>query len=606
MKRSAYVFLYVLLLSVLNGCNLDNLDFEKLSKNVNMTPEFVAPVAKANITVWDIVQSANNENEDVITKDQNGLVKIVYRQNDLFNYNVRDLLDFPASQNFTSGDKLLGNISPNDISVSRNITLNELAGKMNGALDGLIPLHGQNVPFPPVSVQNLDLKFNYEPISDFNTITLGYGNLVIDLINKLKVPLSIRGSFFDVGYNRLITEFTFTNIAPTGSKNKSVNLSGFQLSNQVEFRLLSFETTGSETPVIVNLADYFSINFTLSELGISKGNLMIMNALTLEGSNDVFEFNFPEPDLKAFGAVLKRGSLSIKTTNNSQLKGSVNLTLNEIKNINTGNPIKVSIPLTGSLTNIPLENTVINFTADPAKPYNRIPYIYTLEINKSTGYINYSSTDVIKMEITLNDLEFQSITGDFGKRTIQIDPGVFDMNVDLLNKIEGNFKLANPTLELIIRNSIGMPASVDLDFTASNKEGKTAKLNPPLFDIPVPANINSGIATGSVFFNKGNSNIVNFIALPPTGEISYMGQANFNPTNMVITPQNPNFLDLGATFAIDMSMELPLEMQINNLTFKDTSAISGSDYDKIESAELILNAKNGIPLDIDMQLIFID
>jgi hypothetical protein len=49
-----------------------------------------------------------------------------------------------------------------------------------------------------------------------------------------------------------------------------------------------------------------------------------------------------------------------------------------------------------------------------------------------------------------------------------------------------------------------------------------------------------------------------------------------------------------------------MELQISNLSIKDTSAISGSDYDKIESVDLILNSTNGIPLDVEMQLFFID
>ncbi|MDP2113803.1 MAG: hypothetical protein Q8K69_07070, partial [Bacteroidota bacterium] len=264
------------------------------------------------------------------------------------------------------------------------------------------------------------------------------------------------------------------------------------------------------------------------------------------------------------------------------------------------------VPLSGSSTTIDLAGANINFASDPVVPYNQIPYVYSLTVNSTAGYINYSATDIIKMDITLNGLEFKSITGDFGKRAITVDPDVFDLNVDMLDKIDGSFKLANPSLVLTIRNSIGMPAKVDLDFIATNKDGKTVALDPQVFTIPVPANINAGIATKTIVFNKDSSNIVDFIALPPTGQISYSGNVNFNPSATLITPQNPNFLDIDATFAIDMAMELPLELQISNLAFKDTSGINGSDYDKIESAELILNAKNGIPLDIDMQLIFID
>jgi hypothetical protein len=53
-------------------------------------------------------------------------------------------------------------------------------------------------------------------------------------------------------------------------------------------------------------------------------------------------------------------------------------------------------------------------------------------------------------------------------------------------------------------------------------------------------------------------------------------------------------------------MELPIELQVNNLTFKDTTGITGENFDQIENAELTINAKNGIPLDVDVQLFFID
>ena len=69
--------------------------------------------------------------------------------------------------------------------------------------------------------------------------------------------------------------------------------------------------------------------------------------------------------------------------------------------------------------------------------------------------------------------------------------------------------------------------------------------------------------------------------------------------------QNPNFLDINATFALDLSMVLPLELQVSELAFKDTSELSGN-YKKIESADLIINSQNGIPLDVEMQLFFLD
>lgn len=605
MKDLSSVFLISLLLLLMNSCHLDELEFNKLSKEVDLHPTFVAPIAKGNVTVWDLVSAANEENENSFTKDPNGLVKIIYKEDNLFTYNISELIDFPATNTFSSGDQLLGDISPEDVIVARAINLQELSGKMGGQLDGIAAFNGMTVPFPAVSSDNMNAHFTLQEIEDFKSVTLSKGIMKVQLKNKLKVPVSIQGSLFDITNNRAVADFSFSDVAPETTKSLTFNLDGTDLSNQIEFRLGSFETPGSSTPVNINLNDYFNMTFSLMDLGISKGNIKILTAQTLEGSKGNFEFDFTGEDLKAFGAILKKGSLSIRSVNNLPLSGVLNFNIPEIKNIATGASVTAAIPLDGGAVTIPLENTVINFSSDPEKPYNRIPYTYTLTINQSNGYVNYSSTDALKLEITLDRLEFQGVTGDFGKRSIQIDPGQFDLNVDMLDKLKGDFKLSNPTLILTVRNSVGIPGNISLDFVASNSQGQTVSMNPPVIEVPVPATFTSGLVTKNVYINKDNSNIVPFISLPPTGQISYSGKVDFN-TAGVVSPLNPNFLDMNAVFGVDMALEMPLELQISNLEFKDTSAISGEDFKNVETAELILNAKNGIPLDIDMQLLFVD
>ena len=602
MKNSTWA-MGVCALLLLNGCNLDQMDFNKLSKEGNLHPEFVAPIAKSNITGWDLVQSENKGSVDAIQKDPNGLIKIVYKQNEFIKYFARDLFQFPVMQNFSSDNKAVGELLLDDMNVSTSITLIQLSGKLNGALDGIIPFNGMNLPFPPVSVPNIDAHFNLDAIPDFTTITVSKGTVDITLENKLKVPLTIEGSFFDIGQNRVITKFTFANIASNGTKTTSINLTGIQLSNQVEFRMTNFDTPGSTTPVNINMADYFKLSFNLTGLSVSNGNLKITKSKTLNGSKGEFEFNFPDPTLKAFSGVLNKGSLSIRSFNNSQLSGDISLILNEIKK--NGVPVDVSIPLGGNSATIDLSGAVINFNTDPAFPYNRIPYEYSLLVNSTPGFINFSSTDGTGMDVTLNDIEFKSITGDFGKRSIAIDKKDFDMKLDFLDKFTGNFKVANPSLVLTIHNSIGLPGAMQLGFSASNKDGAVVQLNTSPFNLPVPANSNAGMASGNIVFDKNNSPIVDFMALPPTGKILYQGQLDFNKID-VVTAQNPNFMDLDATFGLDLAMELPLELQINKLGFKDTTSISGGDFTNLEAADLIINATNGIPLDIDIQLLYID
>jgi hypothetical protein len=605
MKKSIILIWSVILLFLINGCNLDSLDFNKLSDEVKLNPEFVAPIAKANISVWDLLQAVNKDSKDLISKDANGLVKITYKQNDLFKYNVRDLLSFPVQQSFSSGDKPVGEIAPGTVSVTRSITLADLGSLSGGGPIDVNIFHGMTVPIPAYSFNGPVYSYKIDQITDFTYVVLTKGSLEITFENKLKIPVSLNGSLYDLVYNRKIkNDIVFSNVAPNTVSKVTLDLAGVQLSNNIEFRLAGFSSPGSTTPVYIDKADYVKLTANLNNASVSKGNLKVTTQ-TVAGSSGVVSFVFPEPDLKAFATVLKKGTMTVKITNTSKANGTLNLNLPEIKK--NGIPVSASVPLSGNLVTIDLAGANLNFASDPLVPYNRVPYSYNVQVNSTSGYVEYASTDVIRVDMTLSGLEFKSVHGDFGKQVILIDPGTFDLNMDMLNKIEGNFKLTNPKLELIFHNSIGMPASVALDLKSSNKSGQQLALTrtPSSFDIPVPANINAGIATGSMVFDKQNSNIVNFVALPPTGNISYSGKADFNKNN-VVTLQNPNFLDMDATFAIDLAMELPVELQVNNLTFKDTTGITGDNFNDIENAELTINAKNGIPLDIDVQLFFID
>jgi len=191
MKKLPFVCSILLLLFLANSCKMDNLDFSKLSKTMNLNPEIVVPVAKANITVWDLVQSVNKNNVNQITQDPNGLIQIVYKQDNIYNYDVRKFLNFPGQESASSGDKQLGEISPGDVSVSRTISLSDLVGNLGGSLNTVQQFDGMTVPFPPLSFSNLAVPFNLNQIADFTSVTISSGNLGIILENKMKVPMTI-------------------------------------------------------------------------------------------------------------------------------------------------------------------------------------------------------------------------------------------------------------------------------------------------------------------------------------------------------------------------------------------------------------------------------
>jgi hypothetical protein len=235
MKKSFILIWSLILLFFVNSCNLDSLDFSKLSDEMNLNPEFVAPIAKANITVWDLLQAINKDNNDLISKDANGLVKIMYKQNDLFKYNVRDLLSFPVQQTFTSGNKPLGEIQPGIVSVNRSITLADLGGLAGGGPINVGLFQGMTVPIPAYSFNGPSFSYKISQITDFTNVTLSKGTLEILFENKLKIPVSLKGSLYDLGFNRKIKDdIVFNNIAPNATSKITFDMAGVQLSNNLE------------------------------------------------------------------------------------------------------------------------------------------------------------------------------------------------------------------------------------------------------------------------------------------------------------------------------------------------------------------------------------
>jgi hypothetical protein len=602
MKQNFFMIWSILLLVVLNSCNLDNLDLNNLSDDVNLNPTLAAPFAHANIASWDLFKSPNK------VQSPDGIVSLVYRQNDLITFKVSDLLNLPTQQQLSSLGKEVSEISPGDFSRRKDITLSELSSSLDGGLIGLKAYNGMTVPFPAFIYSGPEVDYDLGLITEFTSISVSGGTLEISLENKLKVPVTIKGNLYDAGNNKVISDFTFGNVAPEGISKKTVSLAGLEVSYKVEFRLQTFETVGSATPVLIDMKDYLRVNFDMKDLKITKGNV-IVKSQTIEGESGTLNVVFPEPEMKVFSAVLKKGKLNIRTNNSTKLTGNINLLLNEIRR--NGQQIKSSIPINGSSVSIDLSGTEINFSSDLSNPYNRIPYNYSIQLDNSDGYIDFETGDELKMDITLADLDFQSLSGDFGPQKIQIAPGNFELN--LFNKLGGDFKVANPKLSIIFHNSIGIPAEVSLDIASTSNKSETIKnaqtnnllRNPANFNIPVPADIHSGFETGTIEYTKQNSNVVEFMSLTSNSKILYSGAIDFNKGNTV-NALNPNFIDAESRISVDMALDLPMELQINSLSFSDTTGISGDSFDKVESAEVILTAKNGIPLDLDMQMLFVD
>ena len=183
--------------------------------------------------------------------------------------------------------------------------------------------------------------------------------------------------------------------------------------------------------------------------------------------------------------------------------------------------ITKSVPATGS-ESIDLNDFILTLDAE-----KKVDLKVNIVIPVGTEVTN-PDLDLI---FGLNNLKLKKAEGKITVDPIAIDPDKFNMNIDFLDEIGGKFKFTRPELNIILRNKgIGVPMSVDATFDGQNAEGDTLTLKleegKELLTLGNKSNI---VLSDTLGLNKDNSNIVDFLSLPPTGDRSYRGTVTVNP-----------------------------------------------------------------------------
>ena len=96
--------------------------------------------------------------------------------------------------------------------------------------------------------------------------------------------------------------------------------------------------------------------------------------------------------------------------------------------------------------------------------------------------------------------------------------------------------------------------------------------------------------------NKDNSNIVDFLSLPPTGDISYQGTVTVNPQG-----DEDNVIYSDGEIDLDAYVRIPFALSAEGLNYKDTLNdidIDPKYADKIKEGVITITAVNGLPLNL--------
>lgn len=247
--------------------------------------------------------------------------------------------------------------------------------------------------------------------------------------------------------------------------------------------------------------------------------------------------------------------------------------------------------------------------SDPEKTF--LPLVFELFLINSKNPIEAGEN--CNISLRLNNIEFSSLYGYFGSYELLMEEGEIEMPMLGNTDIGGEISFFDPQFILNVSNSYGMPVQIKFDDLTAYSQGDDIitpivfdGVNP--FDILAPSIDSVGTTLKSeIKINNTNCNIVEAIESSPE-KFSYSISAVANPLG---PDDTDNFITDSSSIDVDFEVVLPMHFKASGFAFEDTIDFDfedqfGNVVDIIDYFRLELDVKNGLPMEVDIQLYFKD
>lgn len=304
----------------------------------------------------------------------------------------------------------------------------------------------------------------------------------------------------------------------------------------------------------------FSSNF--QDISLNSGTSGVISpadqTIDLAAQNEKISLNLsPEPGFSISEVQLYAGDLQLKFAYsfNSDVKLKVEI------------PELVNPQGAGFVADINLSkaNTIYS-TAFNLAGYKLAPSASGEITVKTSGAIYVKTGESlgsasVTPSIELNNLKFNTIQGNFGQKTVTVDPETLDLK-DMQNE---NVKLGNGrvVLKMEISNEFGIPFGIDLNqIKAIKKDQSVVKLNYTGPTLVSPAQMIAGeIKAKKTPFelNAQNSNIDKLFSADVEKIVFGLG-VSCNPAG---APSPLNFVSKSSKIQIKLAVQAPIQIQID-------------------------------------------
>ncbi len=312
---------------------------------------------------------------------------------------------------------------------------------------------------------------------------------------------------------------------------------------------------------------------------------------------------------------LKQGDLNLSVTSQFHHLGILTITSDYIKKDGVSFEEVVQISSAdGSFTmNELIDVAGYDLYFDNSQPDTTLlPVNFELKLINSGAPINAGET----CEITMNfsNLDFFAAFGYIGDYQFLSDSG--EIELEFFEEFpEGNIRFENPQFIFNIRNSIGVPVQGELFNLSgtSTESGQTVDIafDPGYmpFTVEAPSLAEIGQTKSTVFTVSGeNSNIPDAIEIKPN-RVTYGVRAMADPGST--TERNHFVLDT-SRIDVDYEVVVPLWLSASGLSYEvdsmdfDFEEDFGDASDNINKLIFRVEVDNWLPLDVDLQVYFLD
>lgn len=579
-------------------------DYDLENIEVEWAPEILVPLAHGNFVINDIL---NLVYSDTILShnDNDSLLHIYYRQDSVYYQNLKDLIDIPndfgvASQVFEVGDIPIPDYAFSESHTLRALLIEEYKfdPEYVEQLDG-----GQLIFETYEGAINTTFELENESFQDIEYATISSGKMEIEITNNYPLKISFVGDIIDEVSNDIIATVEMEDILPGETKKQIVPLNNKRISSNLVAKGTKATVFGNEKPVNVELESTLELNIKLTELLLSEG----------KGKTPAFNVSEKQSipisvdeSYQLTSAVAKIAEFELSFSSDIPLGGKAIISFPGFTK--DGIAKTITIPFKkeqkNTIINFDLNRYILQFQDEDPESFNTILLSYQLMLDESPDVIPIKNSDNISISLQVNTLEFEYIEGYFGQKEITLNSGSAEFPSDFWELIDGSIYFADPKIHFLIENSIGIPNEFKVNFTGINEYSERQSLNPPIFSIPYPTQNNIEVVKEKVTVDKDNSNIINFISLPPNMAVEYSAFITLNPSSSstkVLNRVYPNsYIKLG------FEVEVPMQFSTSGIRFNQSYNLDSVTISGLEEGVLRVKYANHIPVSFSIKTMFKD